>query len=147
MLKGIDPLLGPDLLHILASMGHGDEIAIVDANFPAATTSRRLIRLGGIDAPRTLAAILSVLPLDTFVKSPVAVMQVVGAATRVPPPVREFQPIVDRAMGRRLRLAAIKRFAFYERARSAFAVVATGERRFYGNIILVKGVIGPEATS
>ncbi len=144
MLKGIDPLLGPELLHALAAMGHGDEIAIVDANFPAAAVARRLIRLDGSDAPRALAAVLSVLPLDTFIKSPVAVMQVVGAAKRVPPPVREFQPIVDRAMGRRLRLAALERFAFYERVRGAFAVLATGERRFYGNIILTKGVIGPE---
>jgi L-fucose mutarotase len=144
MLKGIDPLLGPELLHVLASMGHGDELAIVDANFPAATMASRLVRLDGVDAPRALSAVLTVLPLDTFVKSPVSVMQAVGSARQVPPPVREFQPIVDRAMGRRLRLASIERFAFYERVRQAFAVLATGERRFYGNIILTKGVIGPE---
>jgi L-fucose mutarotase len=137
MLKGIDPLLGPDLLHILASMGHGDELAIVDANFPAAAVARRLVRLDGVNTPRALEAVLTLLPLDTFVKTPVMVMQ-------VPPPVRGFQPIVDRAFGRKLRLAALERFAFYERVRNAFAVVSTGERRFYGNIILIKGVIGPE---
>lgn len=145
MLRGIDPLLGPELLHVLASMGHGDELAIVDANFPAATMASRLVRLDGVDAPRALEAVLSVLPLDTFVKSPAMVMQVVGNAKQVPPPVRDFQPIVDRAMGRKLRLAPLERFAFYERVKSAFAVLATGERRFYGNIILTKGVIGPEA--
>lgn len=144
MLKGIDPLLGPDLLHILASMGHGDELAIVDANFPAAAVARRLVRLDGVNTPRALEAVLTLLPLDTFVKTPVMVMQVVGNPKQVPPPVREFQPIVDRAFGRKLRLAALERFAFYERVRNAFAVVSTGERRFYGNIILIKGVIGPE---
>ena len=144
MLKGIDPLLGPDLLHILASMGHGDELAIVDANFPAAAVARRLVRLDGVNTPRALEAVLTLLPLDTFVKRPVMVMQVVGNPKQVPPPVREFQPIVDRAFGRKLRLAALERFAFYERVRNAFAVVSTGERRFYGNIILIKGVIGPE---
>jgi L-fucose mutarotase len=144
MLKGIDPLLGPDLLHILASMGHGDELAIVDANFPAAAVARRLVRLDGVNTPRALEAVLTLLPLDTFVKTPVMVMQVVGNPKQVPPPVRGFQPIVDRAFGRKLRLAALERFAFYERVRNAFAVVSTGERRFYGNIILIKGVIGPE---
>lgn len=144
MLKGVDPLLGPDLLHTLAAMGHGDEIAIVDANFPAAAMARRLIRLNGIGAPPALAAVLSVLPLDTFVKAPVAVMRVVGAAKQVPPPVREFQALVDRALGRKLRFAVVERHAFYERVQRAFAVLATGERRFYGNIILTKGVIGPE---
>ena len=144
MLKGIDPLLGPDLLHILASMGHVDELAIVDANFPAAAVARRLVRLDGVNTPRALEAVLTLLPLDTFVKTPVMVMQVVGNPKQVPPPVRGFQPIVDRAFGRKLRLAALERFAFYERVRNAFAVVSTGERRFYGNIILIKGVIGPE---
>lgn len=146
MLKGVDPLLGPELLHVLASMGHGDELAVVDANFPAAAVARRLVRLEGADAPRALSAVLSLLPLDTFVDSPVAVMAVVGNAAEVPPPVRDFQTIVDRAMGRSVRLAVIERFAFYERVRSAFAVLATGERRFYGNVVVTKGVIPPEAS-
>jgi L-fucose mutarotase len=147
MLKGVDPLLGPELLHVLASMGHGDELAIVDANFPAAAVARRLVRLEGVDAPRALSAVLSLLPLDTFVDSPVAVMAVVGNAAEVPPPVRDFQTIIDRAMGgRSVRLAVIERFAFYERVRGAFAVLATGERRFYGNVIVTKGVISPEAS-
>jgi L-fucose mutarotase len=143
MLKGLDPPLGPDLLHALASMGHGDELVIADANFPAASVARRLIRLPGIDAPRALGAILSALPLDTFTETPAAVMAVVGDPAAVPPPVRDFQAVLDVAAGRPVRIALLERFAFYERAKAAFAVVATGEPRFYGNIIVVKGVIPP----
>jgi L-fucose mutarotase len=141
MLKGLDSVLNPELLHALAAMGHGDEIAVVDANFPAASVARRLIRLDGVAAPRALQAILSLLPLDTFTDAPAAVMAVVGDPAAVPPPVRDFQPLVEAAAGRPVRLVALERFAFYERARAAFAVVATGEPRGYGNIILTKGVI------
>jgi len=141
MLKGLDPLLGPDLLHVLAAMGHGDELVIADGNFPAASLARRLVRLDGVDAPRALRAILSVLPLDTFTPRPAAVMAVVGDPRAVPEPVRDFQAIVDAAAGRTVPLEALERFAFYARARAAFAVVATGERRPYGNILLVKGVV------
>jgi L-fucose mutarotase len=141
MLKGIDPLLHPDLLHALASMGHGDEIVIADANFPAAAVARRLIRLDGIDAPEALRAVLTVLPLDEFVDSPAAVMTVVGNPRRVPEAVRAFQPILDGVMGRPVAIERLDRFAFYERARSAFAVLATGDTRKYANIILAKGVI------
>jgi L-fucose mutarotase len=142
MLKGIDPLLSPELLHALAAMGHGDEIAVVDANFPAVSVARRLIRLDGVAASRVLQAILSVLPLDTFTDAPATVMAVVGDPAAVPPPVRDFEPLITAAAGRSVRLAALERFAFYERARAAFAVVATGEPRGYGNIILTKGVVG-----
>jgi L-fucose mutarotase len=141
VLKGLDPLLGPDLLHILAAMGHGDELVIADANFPAASIARRLVRLDGVDAPRALRAVLSVLPVDTFTPTPAAVMAVVGDPGAVPPPVRDFQPIVDAAAGRPVRLEALERCAFYERARAAFGVVATGEPRPYGNILVVKGVV------
>jgi L-fucose mutarotase len=141
MLKGLDPLLGPDLLHVLAAMGHGDELVVADGNFPAASLARRLVRLDGVDAPRALRAILSVFPLDTFTPTPVKVMAVVGDPGAVPPPVEEFQAIVNAAAGRSVRLDALERFAFYERARAAFAVIATGEARPYGNILLVKGVV------
>ena len=141
MLKGLDPLLGPDLLHVLASMGHGNELVIADANFPAASIARRLVRLDGVDAPRALRAVLSVLPVDTFTPTPAAVMAVVGDPGAVPPPVRDFQPIVDTAAGRPVRFEVLERFAFYERARAAFAVVVTGEPRPYGNILVVKGVV------
>jgi L-fucose mutarotase len=143
MLKGLDPLLSADLLHALRAMGHGDEIAVVDANFPAATNARRLIRIDGADAPRTLAAILSVLPLDSFVDDPLKVMAVVGDASLVPAVVRELGEAARAATGRAQALTAIERNAFYERARAAYAIVATGERRFYGNIIVTKGVLDP----
>lgn len=144
MLKGIDPLLNAELLHALAAMGHGDEIAIVDANFPAATMAQRLIRLDGVDAVRAAQAILSLLPLDDFIPRPASRMQVVGDARAVPPVCRQFQALVDRAAGRRLPLAVIERHKFYERVRRCYAVVATGEGQLYGNLILTKGVIRPD---
>jgi L-fucose mutarotase len=143
MLKGLDPLLGPDLLAILRGMGHGDELAIVDANFPAAASAKRLVRLDGIAATRALDAVLSVLPLDDFVDSPATRMAVVGDAAAIPEICREFDECIGKAVGRPMILAAIERFAFYQRTREAFAVVATGETRLYGNLLLRKGVIGP----
>lgn len=143
MLKGIDALIGPDLLHALAAMGHGDEIAIVDANFPAAAVARRLIRIDGAGAPAVLSAVLSLLPLDTLTETPAAVMAVVGDPAAIPLPVREFQAILDGGAAKPVRLASLERGDFYERARRAFAVVATGERRFYGNILVTKGVVPP----
>lgn len=147
MLKGIDPLLSPELLQILAAMGHGDEIAIVDANFPAASCARRLVRIDGASAPATLGAVLSLLPLDSFIPEPAAVMAVVGDPDVEPPPVREFRAVLDRTAGKPVPLKILTRAEFYERTRLAFAVVATGERRFYGNILLTKGVIGPDGSS
>lgn len=143
MLKGLDPLLGPDLLHVLAAMGHGDELVIADANFPATSVARRLVRLDGVDAARALRAVLTLLPVDTFTDAPAAVMAVVGDPAQVPPAVREFQTILDLAAGGPVRMARLEREAFYARARSAFAVVATGERRLYGNVLVVKGVVPP----
>jgi L-fucose mutarotase len=145
MLKGIDPLLSPELLHALAAMGHGDTLAIVDANFPACAMARRLVRLDGIDAPRALRAVLSLLPVDSFVERPIAVMQVVGNPTEQPDVVREFRDIA-RGEQATPEFDALERFVFYDRVREAFAVVATGERRLYGNVIIRKGVIGPEVT-
>jgi L-fucose mutarotase len=144
MLKTLDPLLGPDLLHALAAMGHGDELAIVDANFPAAACARRLVRVEGASAPRVLAAVLSLLPLDDFVESPIATMAVVDAPAAVPPVVREFHRLADRAEARALPVQPLAREHFYARAREAFAIVQTGETRLYGNVLLRKGVVRPE---
>lgn len=143
MLRGIDPILGPDLLFTLQAMGHGDEIAIVDANFPAHAMGKRLIRLDGHDAVRVTDAILSLMPLDRFAPEETAIrMEVVGDPTAVPPVCALFQETIDhRDPG--YKLATLERFAFYERAKAAFAIVATGERRLYGNVILKKGVIDP----
>jgi L-fucose mutarotase len=139
MLKGLSPLLSPDLLHVLASMGHGDEIVLADGNFPAATHARRLVRLPGLPAPQVLDAVLSVLPLDTFVAQAAFTMQVVGDAAAIPPAVAEFNGILGKHSCQAA--ASLERFAFYERAAAAFAIVATGETRIYGNIILKKGVV------
>jgi L-fucose mutarotase len=144
MLRGINALLSPELLMILRAMGHGDEIAIVDANFPATSNADRLVRLDGVDASQALAAVLSVLPLDSFVDDPANGMQVVGKPDEIPPAIADFQTIVDRLAGFPVRIAKIERFGFYKRARSCFAIVATSDRRLYANIILKKGVIGAD---
>ena len=144
MLRGLNPLLTPELLMILRAMGHGDEIAVVDANYPALRDARRLARLDGTDASQALEAILTVLPLDSFVDSPAHCMQVVGKPDAIPPAVADFQTIVDRLAGFPEKIAMLERFAFYDRAKQCFAIVATSERRLYGNIILTKGVIGAD---
>ena len=141
MLKNIDPLLNADLLHVLAAMGHGDDIALVDRNFPATANARRLIRLTGADVVTVGRAVLSVFPLDSFVDHPVRRMQIVGKPDEVPPVQQDFQKVVDAAEGRAWPMGSIERFAFYEAARQAFAVVATSESRPYGCFLLKKGVI------
>ena len=137
MLKTINPLLTGDLLALLADMGHGDDIAIVDANFPADSMAQRLVRLPGITATDALRAVLSLLPLDDFVDQPAAAMDAPGER---PPIYPEFEAALAAAEGRPLTLEPVERFAFYERTRAAYAVIATGERRLYANIILKKGV-------
>jgi L-fucose mutarotase len=143
MLKGLDPLLGADLLHVLRAMGHGDELAIVDANYPAASAGPRLVRLDGISATRALEAVLSVMPLDDFVDEACVRMEVVGDPDAIPEVCKEFQEIIERAEGSRFRLGKVERFAFYERARKAFAILQSGETRLYGNVLLKKGIVRP----
>ena len=142
MLRGLSPILSPELLHALRAMGHGDEIAVVDANYPAVTNARRLIRLDGVDAVTATDAILSLMPLDSFVEVAAFRMQVVDDAMAVPPVCREFEEVVNR-WEPGFRVGKIDRFGFYDRCKAAFAIVATGERRLYGNLILKKGVIRP----
>lgn len=141
MLRNIDPILSPDLLHALRAMGHGDEIALVDANYPAESAGPRCIRADGSDNSQILRAVLTLMPLDTFVDDPALCMQVVGDADAVPDTVRDFQAIIDATADAPRPIRSLERFAFYARAEEAFAVVQTGERRLYGNIILKKGVI------
>ena len=142
MLRGIDPILSPDLLHTLGAMGHGDEIVIADANFPGTSMGQRLVRSDGVSASDMLRAVLSLMPLDTFVDDPAVTMQVVGDPDAVPEAVRDFQNIVNEVADTPVPLTGIERHAFYDRAKAAFAVIQTGETRLYGNIILKKGVIG-----
>lgn len=144
MLRNINPLLSPDILHTLASMGHGDEIVIVDANYPGDSCTDKLMRLDGISATETLRAVLSIMPLDTFVPDPAITMQVVGAPDEVPPIVAEFQDIINETADNPAEIASLERFAFYEYAKKTYAIIQTGELRFFGNIILKKGVIPPE---
>jgi L-fucose mutarotase len=148
MLKNLDPLLNADLLKVLRAMGHGDEIAIVDANFPAhsvaeETVTGELIRLDGVGVAEAMRAILTVLPLDTFVEQPVLRMEVVGKPEEVPPVQAKVQAVIDAAEGRSWPMGSIERFEFYDRAKEAYAVVATGERQFYGCFLVKKGVIAP----
>ena len=148
MLIGIDHLLGADLLHALRSMGHGDEIVVADANFPAAAVAAHTVvgEALHMDAstPRAVEAVLSVMPLDTFVDAPVARMEVVGDAVAEPEVQSEVAAHLKR-IGAPGAIESIERHAFYERARGAFAVLQTSERRFYGCIVLKKGVIEPDA--
>ena len=141
MLRNINPILCPDLLYTLRAMGHGDEIAIVDANFPATSAGPNCIRADGSDATAILQAVLSVMPLDTFVDDPALTMQVVGDPNAVPEAVQDFQRTINDVADAPRPIQTLERFAFYDRAATAFAVVQTGERRLYGNIILKKGVI------
>jgi L-fucose mutarotase len=144
MLKGIPHILSPDLLHALQAMGHGDEITIVDGNYPGTSAGPRLIRADGHSGTELLEAILSVMPLDDFVPDPAIVMQVVGDAGQKPPVVAEYEKIIGR-IEPDVKVTSLERFAFYKRANAGYAMVQTGEQRLYGNIILKKGVIRPNA--
>ena len=149
MLKNLDPLLNADVLYALRAMGHGDDLVLCDTNFPADSVARetvlgRVLRIDGVGAARAARAILSVLPLDGFVEHPVLRMEVVSRPDDVPPVQAELQAEIDAAEGRAWPMGSIERFAFYERARKSYCVIATGELRFYGCFIFKKGVIAPE---
>lgn len=150
MLKGIDHRLNADVLFALRAMGHGDTVAIADTNFPADSIARdtvhgALLRMENLTAAEAAAAVLSVLPLDTFVDDFACRMEIVGNATEIPPVQSEVQAAIDAAEGRPRAMIGIERFDFYDRAREAYAVIQTGERRFYGCFIFRKGVIAPDA--
>lgn len=150
MLKSIDPMLNADVLYALRAMGHGDDLVICDTNFPADSVARRtvlgrLLRIDNVTAARAARAILSVLPLDTFVDTPALRMEIVGKPGEVPAVQAELQAEIDAAHGGPLPMGGIERFAFYERAKNSYCVIQTGERRFYGCFIFKKGVIPPDA--
>lgn len=150
MLKGISPLLNAEVLHALRAMGHGDDLIIADMNFPSDSVARQtqlgaLLRIDNVTAGEAVAAILSVLPIDTFVDDAAARMEIVDKPDEVPPVQQEVQGAVDAAEGRSLPMKGIERFAFYERAKQAYCVVQTGERRFYGCFAFRKGVLPPDA--
>ncbi|AZL58012.1 ribose ABC transporter [Tabrizicola piscis] len=150
MLKGIDNRLNAEVLACLRGMGHGDVLIVADTNFPSdsvarATVTGKLLRMENLSCAEAVQAILSVLPLDTFVDDFAGRMEVVGAPTEVPAVQAEVQAEIDRAEGRARPMVSIERFAFYDMARQAYAVIQTGERRFYGCFMFRKGVIPPDA--
>lgn len=145
MLKGISPLLSPELLKVIAEMGHGDELVIADGNFPAASMARRLLRADGHGVPPLLDAILAHFPLDSFVERPAGLIAVVPGDPTKPTIWEEFRTIIRRHEPGFKDFEMVERFAFYERARQAYAVLATGETALYACVILKKGVIRPHA--
>lgn len=150
MLKNIDPLLNADVLRALRAMGHGDYLVICDTNFPADSVARhsvlgKLLRIDSVTAARATQAVLSLMPLDTFIDDAAQRMEVVGAPDEIPEVQNEVQQQIDAAEGKPWPMVSVERFAFYDRAKKAYAIIATGERRFYGCFILTKGVIAPDA--
>ncbi|MFM2354468.1 MAG: hypothetical protein RLZZ528_204 [Pseudomonadota bacterium] len=150
MLKGIDPRLNAEVLGALRAMGHGDVLILADTNFPAESIARqtvlgKLLRMDNLTSAEAAAAVLSVYPLDTFVDDFAGRMEVVGHPSETPPVQVEVQAAIDQAEGRPRPMIGIERFAFYDTAKKAFAVIQTGERRFYGCFMFRKGVIPPEA--
>ncbi len=141
MLKGIPKIISPELLKVLMEMGHTDEIVIADGNFPAVTNAQRLIRLDGHGVPEILEAILKFFPLDTYVEEPAVLMEVVKGDPIVPVIWNEYENIVKAKHEKFNGFKHIDKFEFYDRAKEAFAVIATGEEALYANIILKKGVV------
>jgi len=150
LLKGIDHRLNADVLYVLKAMGHGDAIIISDTNFPADSVSQEtvhgeLLRMENLTSAEAIEAVLSVLPLDTFVDDFAARMEIVGEPDTVPPVQQEVQDAIDAAEGSHRPMVSIERFDFYDVAKKSYAVIQSGERRFYGCFMLRKGVIPPEA--
>ena len=148
MLKGIDNRLNAEVLFALRAMGHGDTLVLCDTNFPADSIARQtvlgeLLRMDNLSAAEAVAAVLSLLPLDTFVDDFAGRMQVIGAPERLEPVQAEVQAAINAAEGRERLMVGIERFEFYDRAKGSYAVIQTGERRFYGCFIFRKGVIAP----
>ncbi|AFC31314.1 Le51 [Paenibacillus mucilaginosus 3016] len=141
MLIGIPRILSPELLKVLMEMGHGDEIVLADANFPAASVAQRLIRCDGHPIPELLEAILQLMPMDTYAEHPAALMEVVPGDPVETPIWQRYQELMEGPLGGSPSFEKLERFAFYERARGAYAVIATGESAQYANLILKKGVI------
>lgn len=150
MLKNLDPLLNADVLQALRAMGHGDYLVICDTNFPADSVARqtrlgKLLRIDSVSAARASQAILSVMPLDTFIDDAAQRMEIVDSPDEIPLVQTEVQQVIDSAEGKPWPMVSVERFAFYDRAKEAYAVIATGERRFYGCFMFTKGVIPPDA--
>jgi L-fucose mutarotase len=150
MLKNISPLLNADVLYALKAMGHGDYLILSDTNFPADSIARqtvlgKLLRMENTTSAQAAEAILSLMPLDTFIDNAAERMEIVGSPDDLPDVQKEVQTAIDTAESKHWPLKSIERFAFYEKAKKAYCVIQTGERRFYGCFVLTKGVIPPDA--
>lgn len=150
MLRNFDNRLTADVIQALRAMGHGDDLVIADTNFPSDSVARqttlgKLLRMDNLTAAEAAEAILSVMPLDSFVDHPAERMEMVGKPKEIPPVQAEVQKAIDKAEGKSWPMGSIERFAFYERAKTAYCVIVTGETRFYGCFIFKKGVIPPKA--
>ena len=143
MLKGISPLLSPELLKVLCEMGHGDELVIADGNFPAESIGKNavVIRADGHGVPELLDAILQLIPLDQYVDQPAALMKVVPGDPVVPVIWDEYRALLKKHGEDPDKVEMMERFAFYDRAKNAYAVIATGETAIYANVLLKKGVV------
>jgi L-fucose mutarotase len=141
MLKGIPSLLSPELLKVLMEMGHGDELVLADGNFPAASHTGRLIRCDGHSIPELLDAILTFFPLDTYAEYPLALMEVVPGDPVVPTIWDEYKALVRKHEPDNEKFEQVERFAFYDRAKQAYAIIATSEKALYANLVLKKGVV------
>jgi len=149
MLRNFDNRLTADVIQALRAMGHGDDLVIADTNFPSDSVARqttlgKLLRMDNLSAAEAAEAILSVMPLDSFVDHPAERMEMVGKPKEIPPVQAEVQKAIDKAEGKSWPMGSIERFAFYERAKKAYCVIVTGETRFYGCFIFKKGVIPPK---
>lgn len=141
MLKGIPARMSPELMYVLMKMGHGDELVLADGNFPADSIAQRIVRADGLSVPEVLEAILQFFPLDAYADAAAFVMQPVPGDPPQPPIWSQFQQLLDAAEGSNVELRQVERFAFYEQAKQAYAVVATSDTALYANLILKKGVV------
>ena len=146
MLINIDPILSPELLHALRSMGHGDKLVLADANFPSASLAKKLIRLDGVNIPNAAKAILSVLPLDSFVDYPVERMEIDDNPDEINDVHQDLIDVLKNSAGDKWKVGSIERFKFYEEAKQAYIIVSTTDARAFGCFIITKGVIKPDGS-
>ena len=146
MLINIDPILSPELLHALRSMGHGDKLVLADANFPSASLAKKLIRLDGANIPNAAKAILSILPLDSFIDYPVERMEVDGNPDEINDVHQDLIDVLKISAGDKWKVGSIERFKFYEKAKQAYMIVSTTDARAFGCFIITKGVIKPDGS-
>jgi L-fucose mutarotase len=146
MLINIDPILSPELLHALRSMGHGDKLVLADANFPSASLAKKLIRLDGVNIPNAAKAILSELPLDSFVDYPVERMEIDDNPDEIDDVHQDLIDVLKISAGDKWKVGSIERFKFYEEAKQAYMIVSTTDARAFGCFIITKGVIKPDGS-